>query len=92
MFGLIALTVAGIAGAGSYMKTRGFVRRRLRFVDAVQRAPAPLVAGVAATMIAAPVVAILPIIGAGTALALGAGVGLGTAAGVKDIRAGEVGQ
>lgn len=91
MFELIALAAAGLAGAGGYAKTRSFVRRRLRFVDSVQTSPAPLIAGTAAALVAAPVVALLPIVGAGTALAVGLGVGVGTAAGVRDIRAGHYG-
>ena len=41
-------------------------------------------AGVATTVVAAPLVAVLPFVGAGTAIALGAGVGTGVALGVKD--------
>lgn len=91
MFELIALAAAGIVGAGGYAKTRSFVRRRLRFVDAVRKRPAALVAGTAAAVVAAPVVALLPIVGAGTAIAFGLGVGIGTAAGAHDIAAGNYG-
>ncbi|MGB1658180.1 MAG: hypothetical protein ACPHO4_12600, partial [Longimicrobiales bacterium] len=41
-------------------------------------------AGVGATIVAAPVVAVLPVVGAGTAIAIGAGIGTGVALGVKD--------
>lgn len=50
---------AGGIGAG-YVKVRGFVRDRLRFVDAVHGRRAPLVAGVVATLAAGPVVWALP--------------------------------
>jgi hypothetical protein len=79
------LVAAGAAGAG-YFRSRGFVTRRLRYVDAVRSPAAPFVAAAAATAIAAPVVWVLPIIGAGTALAFGAAVGIGTRAGAQRIR------
>lgn len=86
MFELIGLIATGAATAGGYLQSRGFVRRRLKYVDLVQRGGAPLVAGVGAAVLAAPVVAILPLVGAGTALLFGAGVGAGVAAGARDIR------
>ncbi len=70
-------------GAGFYY-TRRFVRERLRFVTAVQRPAAPVVAGVVATALAVPVVALLPIVGAGTAVATGVGVAVGVATGRRD--------
>ena len=89
MFELIGLAVAGVAAVGGYVKTRSFVRKRLRYVDGVQKSSIPVIAGAAAAVVAAPVVALLPIVGAPAALALGAGVGLGTHAGVRDIRSGD---
>jgi hypothetical protein len=88
MFELIGLVVAGGAAVVGYVQTRSFVKRRLRYVEAVQKSAVPVIAGAAAAVVAAPVVAILPIVGAPAALALGAGVGFGTKAGVKDIRSG----
>src|SRR5690606_38047878 len=61
-----------------------FVSERLRYVDAAHKPSAPLLAGLAATAVAAPVVWLLPIVGTGTALAFGAAVGLGTRAGAKE--------
>lgn len=81
---LIALGAAGAAFVGGFGWTRNFVRTRLRFVEAVHAKPAPWVAGAAATLLAAPIVAILPIVGAGTALALGIGAGLGVRSAQKD--------
>jgi hypothetical protein len=46
---------------------------------------------VLAAVVAIPLVAILPIVGVGTALFFGASVGLGVAAGAKDIRRGNAG-
>lgn len=88
MFELIGLVVTGVVTVGGYFKTRQFVKRRLRYVDAVQKSSAPVIAGAAAAAVAWPVVAVLPIIGVPTALALGAGVGLGTRAGAREIRDG----
>ncbi len=86
MFELIGLIATGAATAGGYLQSRGFVRRRLQYVDLVQRAGVPVMAGAAAAVVAAPVVAVLPLVGAGTALLFGAGVGAGVAAGARDIR------
>jgi len=84
MFELIALAVAGTAGVFGHLKSRHFVGKRLRYTKLVERPALGLWAGLGATLLAAPVVAVLPIIGAGTAIALGAGVGTGVALGVKD--------
>jgi hypothetical protein len=66
--------------AGGYVVTRDFVRRRLRFVDAVRKPAAPLVAGVAAAVVALPAAA-LPFVTMWTAAAFGAGVAGGVASG-----------
>jgi hypothetical protein len=80
----LAATV-GAAGFG-YMRSRSFVAHRLRYVEAVQSPVAPLIAGAAATAVAAPVVWVLPIVGAGTAIIFGIATAAGTRAGVKRIR------
>ncbi|MGH7548289.1 MAG: hypothetical protein ACREMM_08945 [Gemmatimonadales bacterium] len=80
---MLGLLVAVAALGGGFVATRNFVRRRLRFVDAVHKPAAPLVAGLAATAVALPV-ALLPIVGVGTALAFGVGVAGGVASGRKD--------
>jgi hypothetical protein len=76
------LLAVGALGAG-FAFTRSFVRRRLRFVDAIRRPSAPVVAGVVATAVALPVAA-LPIITMGTALAFGVGVAGGVASGRRE--------
>lgn len=81
---LIGLGAAAAAFTGGFGWTRNFVRTRLRFVDAVHSRPAPFVAGAVAAIVAAPVVWVLPIVGAGTALALGIGTGLGVRSAQKD--------
>ncbi|MDB4949675.1 MAG: hypothetical protein JWM27_2324 [Gemmatimonadetes bacterium] len=83
---LISLAAAGASAFFGYTSTRGFVRRKLRFVEAVQKAGVPILAGIAATVAAAPVVGILPFVGAGVAIVFGASVGVGVASGVRDIR------
>lgn len=85
---LILGATAGGIGAG-YARVRRFVRQRLRFVDAVQRPVAPVLAALAGVLTAAPVVWLLPVVGSGTALLFGAGVGLAVRHGARDVRKGE---
>jgi hypothetical protein len=82
MLQLLVTLVAGLAG---YFLARNFVRRRLRFVDAVHSPFAPLFAGVAAAMIAWPVV-LLPLVTLTTAIVFGIGTALGTASGSRALR------
>jgi hypothetical protein len=86
MIELIALALAAVAATAGHFLSRRFVRERLRYVPAAQARPAPWVAGIGTAVIAAPIVWLLPIVGAGTALALGIAVGAGVAAGARDIR------
>src|SRR5262245_13525834 len=79
---LIGLIVTAAAFVGGFVVTRDFVRRRLRYVDAVKRPSAPLIAGAAAAAVALPV-ALLPVVTVGTAVALGVGVASGVASGRK---------
>lgn len=81
---MIELLVGGGALVFGYLTSKDFTRRKLRFVDVVHTKPAPLIAGVVVALVAAPVVWILPIVGAGTAIALGAGVGLGMKSAQRD--------
>jgi hypothetical protein len=86
MLELIGLGIAAVASAGGYINARRFVRGKLRFVDAIQKRRAPWVAGGLAALAAAPLAAVLPLIGGGTAIAFGVAVGMGTAHGAKDVR------
>lgn len=88
MLSLLVLVVTLLATLAAYAGSRRFVRERLRFVNAVQRRSAPLVAGAGALAVAALLTLFLPLVGLGTALSLGAAVGMGVAAGAKDIRRG----
>lgn len=86
MFSLIALAFTTAAVLFGYFAARGFTKERLRYVDAAQKASAPVIAAVGAFLIALPVVWVLPLIGTGTALLFGAAVGAGVSAGARDIR------
>ena len=89
MFELLILGAAAGGVGAAYVRVRRFVRERLRFVDAVQRPVAPLVAGVLGAVAAAPVVWLLPVIGGGTALIFGTGVGLAVRHGARDVERGD---
>lgn len=77
---MLWLAVTAAALVGGFVMSRSFVRRRLRYVDAVRKPSAPLIAGAAAAAVALPVAA-LPIVTVGTALAFGVGVAGGVASG-----------
>jgi hypothetical protein len=79
------------AGAIGFILARNFVRRRLRFVDAVQSRFAPLIAGTAAMLLAWPAV-LLPYVTLTTAIVFGIGIGLGTASGARAITSDEHGR
>ena len=91
MFGLelIPIGIAGAAGVFGHIKSRKFVRRRLRYTSWVEKPYLGIIAGVTASVIAAPLVAIplLPL-SVGTALIFGAGVGTGVSMGAKEARDG----
>ena len=84
MFEIIGLAITGALAIGGYVKTRGFVRRRLRFVEAVHRPAAPLVVGGLTALVSMPLAGPLPFVGWVTALGLGVGVGLGVKHGSRD--------
>ncbi len=88
MVGLITLGASIGSAAVGYINSRAFVRNKLRYVDAVQRWSAPWIAGLGAAALAAPVVFLLPFVGAGTAILFGASVGVGVAHGAREIRRG----
>ena len=86
MFELIILLVLAAVPVGAFALTRRFVRERLRYVDAVQKKRAAVLAGGVAAVAVMPVVALLPVVGTGTALLFGGGVGLGVFKGARDAR------
>lgn len=83
---LIGIAVASAAAAIGYWQARQFTVTKLRYVDAVHKLIFPIALGAGAALIATPVVALLPVVGAGTALVFGGSVALGTAAGAREIR------
>ena len=86
MFTIISFAIAVAVAAFGYLQARSFVQSKLRFVDAVHHFAAPLLAGLAAILIATPVVWLLPLIGKGTAILFGLAVGAGVSSGARDIR------
>ena len=79
----IAITVAG--GLLAYGFARGFIRRRLRFVDAARSPLVPWIAGGLGLLVAAPFT-LLPLIGGATVAAVGLGAGLGARSGAVALR------
>jgi CHASE2 domain-containing sensor protein len=82
---MLQLLITLTAGVIGFIMARNFVRRRLRFVDAVHSPLAPLIAGATAALAAWPAV-LLPLITLTTALVFGIGIGLGTASGARTLR------
>lgn len=83
---LLWLALTGAASLAGYLQSRRFVRQRLRFVDAVQKPTAPVIAGAVAGLAALPIAWLLPVVGWVSALVFGMGVGLGTRHGAVDAR------
>ena len=85
---MIAEILAVSAGVFGHTSSKKFVSRKLRFTSIVEkpRLGLGLATGCVAAVAAAPVVAILPVVGAGTALLFGAGIGTGVAMGAKKAR------
>ncbi len=87
---MIEMIVTGlVAGVGvfGHVKARDFVRRRLRFTKFVKKPMRLGVgAGLATLAVAVPAVALLPAVGAGTAIFLGFAVGAGTGLGARDVQ------
>lgn len=81
---MIELIAAGAVGVYGHIKSRDFVGQKLRYTSLVEKPMLGVWAGVGTTVVMAPVVALLPFVGAGVAIAVGAGVGTGVALGVKD--------
>jgi hypothetical protein len=82
MLELLIVVAAGLAG---YFLARNFVRRRLRFVDAVHSPFAPVIAGSVAALVTWPAT-LLPLVTLTTTLMFGIGTGLGTASGSRALK------
>jgi hypothetical protein len=87
---MLELIAAGAVGIFGHLKSKDFVKRRLRFTKVVEMPAVGLIAGGAAAVVAAPVVALLPVVGVGTALLFGAGVGTGVHVGARMARDGSI--
>ena len=88
MYRLIAGLLIVTAGFAGFFLARSFVRRRLRFVDAIYSPAAPWIAGLLSALSMWPV-ALLPLVSGTTAVIFGLGAGLGTRSGVKALKRGE---
>lgn len=86
MFQFIGIAATAAATIFGYLTARRFVQDKLRYVDAIHTIKAPIVAGVVAALVAAPVVWFLPLVGAGTAILFGTGVAFGVANGSREVR------
>ena len=86
MFFLLGIFITAAVTFAGFVISQRFVENRLRYVDAVQRPYAPLVAGGVAAALAMLVAGFLPVVGIGTALLFGAGVFAGVASGARGIR------
>lgn len=81
--GLITLGIAGAAGIVGHMKSREFVRRKLRFTSIIDKPGIGIAAGAVTTI----GLAALPVVTLGLpAIIVGAGVGTGVAFGARDAR------
>ena len=97
MWGLIALGVTIVVSWVGYGAARRFVRERLRYVETALKPAAAVIAGVAAMLVAIPIVSLLhwiPLLGwivpGGTALFFGISVGMGVRSGALDVKRGYV--
>jgi hypothetical protein len=82
---MLPILLTLFAAAIGFTIARNFVRRRLRFVDAVHSPLAPWAAGLAATLLALPVAA-LPMVSIPSALVFGVAVGLGARSGSRALQ------
>jgi len=87
MFAFLAGAITVAAGIFGFTVARDFTLRRLRYVDGVRNPVWPWIVGLIAAVVTAPL-ALLPLIGTGTAVVFGIFTGLGTASGVKALRRG----
>lgn len=88
MLFILSFVIATIVAIVLHGTTRRFVRNRLRYVDAVQKAIAPFAAGGAAFLAGLVIVPFVPFVGIGMAITAALAVGSGVAAGARDIRQG----
>jgi hypothetical protein len=85
---LISFAIAFVAAGFAFREARSFVRRKLRFVDAVQSPFAAIGAGIGTALVVGLLAPIIPFVSAGTALSIGLAVGMGVSTGAKDAKNG----
>lgn len=85
---LISFAIAFVAAGLAFREARSFVRKRLRFVDAVQSPFAAIGAGIGTALVVGILAPIIPFVSAGTALSIGLAVGMGVSTGAKDAKNG----
>ena len=84
MLEAIGLGIAGAAGVFGHVKTKGWVRRRLRYTSIVEK-PASVL-GLVTGGATAVALGALPVITALPAVIVGVGVGTGVALGARQAR------
>ena len=84
----LGLLVAGVAGLFGHVKSKDFVGRKLRYTKVTEKSAGGmgLLTGAATSIVAAPLVALLPWVGTEAALLLGLGVGTGVGMGIVRAR------
>ena len=80
----VTFVLVGLAFRGA----RNFVRRKLRFVDAVQSPLAAIGAGIGTALVVGLFAPLLPFVSIYTALSIGLAVGMGVSTGAKDAKNG----
>jgi hypothetical protein len=90
IFSTIAFLIASAGAIFGYNVAKRFVRDRLRYVEGAHKPATPFIAGIGAYLIAMVAVALLPIVGLGTAIAFGLSVAFGTAAGSREVKSGNL--
>lgn len=85
MFGVLSLVITVVAMGGGYLMTRDFVRRRLRFVDAVQAPWWPFAVAAIVAVVVWPL-ALLPLVTKATAALTAIAAGFGASSGAKDVK------
>ncbi|HLG06940.1 MAG TPA: hypothetical protein VI383_12425 [Gemmatimonadales bacterium] len=85
LFSILAIAIAVTGGVFAFGLARGFIRRRLRFVEAARSPLVPWVAGGLGLLVAAPFT-LLPLISGATVAAVGLGAGLGARSGAVALR------
>lgn len=85
LWNILALAVAVGAGVLAFGFVRGFIRNRLRYVDAARSSLVPWIAGGLGLLVSAPFT-LLPLVSGTTVAVVGLGAGLGARSAVAALR------